>query len=291
MLVRDTPIFSAGISLTIIKPQVAMGVQAFFEKHPVFRHGEFVAFYEAKRSRSRKTRESLLAHHVRRGRLLRVRRGLYAVLPRGADPKRYRPDPYLLAARMTDDAVLAYHTALEFRGRAYSVFEQFQYLTARATRPATFRGYRFRPVRFPKALRDESREDFGVERAERAGLDIRVTSLERALVDVLDRPDLGGGWEEIWRSLESVEFFYVDQVVEYALLLDNATTVAKVGFFLEHHRDALMVREEHLAALERHRPKKPHYVHGGRTDGGRFVAKWNLVVPVALLERSWQEVV
>ena len=35
---------------------------------------------------------------------------------------------------------------------------------------------------------------------------------------------------------ESVEFFNLDRVVEYALLLKNATTVARVGFFLEQHR-------------------------------------------------------
>jgi predicted transcriptional regulator of viral defense system len=267
-----------------------MGLQTFFEKHAVFTHQEFVAFHDAKGQRSCKTRESLLAHHVESGRLLHVRRGLYAVVPVGVDPKRFRPDPYLLAARMTDDAVLAYHTALEFRGRAYSVFEEFQYLTARATRPLTFRSYRFRPVRFPKALREKGREAVEVDWAERAGLDVRVTSLERTLVDVLDRPDLGGSWEEIWRSLESVEFFYVDRAVEYALLLGNATTVAKVGFFLEQHHEALRVREEHLERLRRHRPKQPHYVQGGRGGRGRLVATWNLVVPAELLERSWQEV-
>ena len=33
-----------------------------------------------------------------------------------------------------------------------------------------------------------------------------VTGYERALVDVLDAPEHGGGWEEIWGSLESIEF-------------------------------------------------------------------------------------
>ena len=47
-------------------------------------------------------------------------------------------------------------------------------------------------------------------------------------MDVLDRPDLAGGWEEVWRSLESVEFFDIDQVVRYSLLLENATTCAIV---------------------------------------------------------------
>ena len=74
-------------------------------------------------------------------------------------------------------------------------------------------------------------------------MSLRVASLERTLVDVLNRHRYSGGWEEVWRSLESVEFFDLDRVVEYALLLDNATTVARVGFFLEQHRDTLMVDE------------------------------------------------
>jgi hypothetical protein len=45
------------------------------------------------------------------------------------------------------------------------------------------------------------------------------------LVDVLDRPDLSGGWEEIWRSLETIEYFDLDEIVAYARLLDNATTI------------------------------------------------------------------
>ena len=37
------------------------------------------------------------------------------------DPASMTVDPYLMAAKMTEDAVLAYHTALEFHGRANSV--------------------------------------------------------------------------------------------------------------------------------------------------------------------------
>jgi len=38
-------------------------------------------------------------------------------------------------------------------------------------------------------------------------------------------------------------------VVEYALLFDNATTAAKVGFFLEQHREYLMIEKKHLKEL------------------------------------------
>ena len=267
-----------------------MSLQEFFSAHPVFTHEELVASLRKDKARSPKTREALLAYHQEQGRILRVRRGLYWVVPSGADPATCPVDAYLLAAKMTDDAMLAYHTALEFHGKAYSVFEELQYLTDRAARPVTFRSYRFRPVRFPKKLTAEDKQLFGVKEMDRAGITVRVTTLERTLVDLLDRPDLGGGWEEIWRSLETVEFFDLDIVVQYALLLENATTAAKVGFFLEQHKERLMLDDSHLERLRARQPRKPHYLTRGRR-GGRLVSDWNLVVPVEVLERSWAEVV
>ena len=144
-------------------------------------------------------------------------------------------------------------------------------------------------MRFPTKLTAKNKALFGVKAMDRAGIGVRVATLERTLVDVFDRLDLAGGWEEIWRSLETVEFFDLDVVVQYALLLENATTAAKVGFFLEQHKERLMVEERHLDRLRARRPREPHYLARGRR-GGRLVAAWNLVVPVEVLERSWAEV-
>ena len=95
-----------------------MTLQGFFSTHPVFTREEFAALPHKDKARSPKTREALLAYHQQQGRILRVRRGLYCVVPLGADPATCPVDAYLLAAKMTDDAVLAYHTALEFHGKA-----------------------------------------------------------------------------------------------------------------------------------------------------------------------------
>ena len=111
-------------------------------------------------------------------------------------------------------------------------------------------------------------EFFGVLTTESSGMSLRITGLERTLVDVLDRPHLAGGWEEVWRSLESVEFFDLDSVVEYVDLLGNATTASKVGFYLDTHRQALMVEERHLRELQKRRPRQPHYVD--RKRSGRW---------------------
>jgi len=263
-----------------------VGGTSFLASRRVFTAEEFGQIL----SLGRRSRDSLLGYYRRRGRILPIRRGLYWVLQPGEDAQECAIDPFLVAGWMTDDAVLAYHTALEVHGRAYSGFSEVQYLTAHAVRPTAFRDWRFRAVRYPKALKAAGQQFFGVETQDRSGQAIRVASLERTLVDVLDRPVLGGGWEELWRSLDMVEFFDLDQVVAYALLLDNATTVAKVGWFLEQHRGSLMVEEEHLRPLRQRRPRQPRYVDRNDPGRTRMVPEWNLVVPEVLAEQRWGEV-
>jgi len=267
-----------------------MRLENFFHRRSVFTLEELGNFLASSGPRSPRTRESLLAYHRRAGRIVRVRRGLYAVVPRGAAPETYQFDPFLLASKMTKDAVLAHHTALEIHGKAYSVREHFTYQAGRPLRPVIFRSHVFRGVKYAKALRLKREESFGVVTVDRVGIEIRVTGLERTLVDVLDRPDLTGSWEEVWRSLESVEYFDLDKVIGYVSLLGNATTAAKVGFFLDQHRKSLMVEDSHLKPLHDLQPRRPHYLERSKRKAGRLVTDWNLIVPEKVLHRSWGEV-
>ena len=134
--------------------------------------------------------------------------------------------------------MLAYHTALELHGRSYSIQDQLVHLTSKypSGRSFKFQGIDYRAVAPPTKLNNKEPD---VETGDRAGQSVRVTDLERTFVDVLDRTRLSGGWEEVWRSLETIPYLDLDRVVEYALLLGNSATVARVGFFLSQHRDAL----------------------------------------------------
>ncbi len=89
--------------------------------------------------------------------------------------------------------MLAYHTALELHGVAYSAFGQLTYVTSQKNKVFEFQGGWFQAVTSPLAL--------GVQVINRQGLDIQVTGLARTFVDVLDRVELSGGWEEVCRSI------------------------------------------------------------------------------------------
>lgn len=266
-----------------------MRLHELMERKTVLTHEDVLQALDATKPSRQRTKESLVRYHLRSGRLLRVRRGLYLVVPPGATRDSVPVDALLLAAKAAPDGVLAYHTALEFHGRAHSSFQRLHYLSQQQQRPWTFRDYAFQRVAPPKALIRKHGTSKEVKIAERSGETVHVTSLERTLVDVLDRPDLAGGHEELWRSLELVEYFDLDRVVEYALLLDNATTVAKVGFYLDQHRKELMVEESHLRRLRAHRPKQPHYLDRTSRGETKLAREWNLVVPRAVFERSWEE--
>jgi len=258
--------------------------EEFFRTHPAFTHEEYA---HSRQSASRRTVDSLLRKHVASGRVARVRRGLYVAPTMGASAE--AADPFLVATKAAPDAAVSHHAALQFHGRAYSMWSQVTFLTTHATRGFRFGPIEYVPVRPPEQVAQLPDMGGGVECVPSGGGTVRVSTCERAMVDVLHSPALGGGWEEIFRSLSMVEFFDLDAVITYTLALDSAVTAARVGYFLSLHRERLFVEEAHLARLAKHAPKQARYLDTSR-DSGRLVHPWNLIVPDWVLEERWEEV-
>jgi len=266
-----------------------LGLNDFFSRHAIFTIEELDHFLLGQKSLNLNTRKSLLAYYRKKGRIINIQRGLYATIPYSSDPSSFPVDPYLLTAKMAKDAILAYSTALQFHGKAYSIHNRLLYISSKKPINLKFRQYEIKGILTPSALSSKGKEMFGVMVFNRSGVELKVTNLERTFVDVIDRPYLAGSWEEIWRSLESIEFFDLDQVVSYVRLLENKSTAAKVGFFLESHKDALMVEEKYLETLQKLRPRQPHYLSRKSRKDCHFVKNWNLMVPVEILSKSWEE--
>lgn len=264
-----------------------MDADVFLAKHPVYTREEWLAKQGS--SESIRTKETQLHYYVKTGRAVRVRHGLYVSVPAGEDPALLQPDPFLICAKAAPDSVIAYHAAMEYHGRAYSLHQRFDFLTTTDIRHFEFRGVAYRGLTFPKRLLDKQATHCEVEAQERSGVTVRVTSLERTLVDALDRPEVAGGWEEIWRSLGSVEYYDGKRIVAYLKLLGNATTVAKTGYFLEEHQNALPFGAAVLAELASMRPSQVRRMEAKARPDDRFIPRWNLVVPAVVADCRWEE--
>lgn len=249
--------------------------EGFLATHPVFSVDEFYNVVRGGRT-SRHAAMRRLRYAVRRGRLQLVERGLYAVVPPGVE--RFTPDRFLVAAALRQDAVLAYHSALELLGLAHSVYRDVFYLTARPRKDVRLAGGRVRALRHPKALRARSTEAFGVETRERAGVKIRLTGPERTLVDSVLLPRYAGGLDEVMEAARSVSSLDLDRLEHYLSLLDQRRAYAIMGFVLEQAAERLFVPGAMLDRLAKRRPTARIYLDR-RQRGGRLQARWNLIVP------------
>jgi predicted transcriptional regulator of viral defense system len=265
-----------------------MQVKQFFETHPVFHYEEFSRFMEQQGVTKPASCRQQLSYYHKTGRLVHLRRLLYAVKPSTAGPD-FWIDPYLIASKATQDAVLAYHTALEIHGLAYTTFEKLTYLSSTMHKAFSSQSQEFRSVLFPKVLMEHKNTHYGIMTMQRQGMSINVTNIERTIVDVLDRPGLGGGWEEIWRSSDHILNFDIEQVLKYTLMLRNATIVAKVGFFLEQRPPHLSVAQHIIDQLLPYIPKQPHYMNRDQRRNSKYIQKWQLYVPEELIKPQWDE--
>lgn len=266
-----------------------MTIETFFYTHPVFRYEEFAHFKTTQEVNNPRAVRKALLYYVKTMRLLNVRRGMYAVVPPDVSPDQVSVDPYLLASKASNDSVLAYHTALELHGIAYSAFEHFIFLTSQKIKPFEFRGQRFQPVAFQVALKNSSDTNFGIEELDRQGMTIKITNLARTFVDVLDRIELCGGWEEVVRSINHMAALDVNAVIKYCLLLNNRILAAKVGFFLEQRQGAFSVSKNLLQPLMEKKPLTPQSLVAHEREGGQLIKKWNLILPLRVLKKSWEE--
>jgi predicted transcriptional regulator of viral defense system len=259
------------------------GLRDLIATHMLITTEDADAFLRSRGTRNPRTRDRTLAALCASGDLVRVQRGLYA----RAGPERCGPDPYLVASRLAPDAILGLHTALEVRGIVARTTTRCVYFTRLAgtgrRRGPIWCGMGMHRISHPVALARAGKKFLETEMVEgQGGIKIRVTTIERAFVDLMDRPRLTGDWPAIVQVLDAIPPLDLDRVIHYVGCLDNATTAAIAGWFLERNQDRFGVTHAVLCRLEHLRPRGPHYLSRSQRVRGRYIARWNLVVPPLL---------
>lgn len=257
--------------------------EAFVAQHPVFTLEEFA--HSRGKGVDTAAAWNHLKYHLRRGRVKKVVRGVFASVPRGRNPQDHQPDPFLVAACVRPEGIFCYHAALELLGAAHTVWNENTVFCERRHPPISLPDSRVRFLVHPTALERQGASAIATRRVDHHGRMLLVTGPERTLVEGLRRPRWVGGLEE---HLESTSGFGVLDLT----LLERVLTAyghqflwAAVGWFLERNRERWFVPDELLARFEARRAGRPQYLLRG-DRGGRFVARWNLIIPRGLF--GWE---
>ena len=254
----------------------------FFSAHPVFRRAEYAA--AVGRRPQDKVVTAMLSQHLQAGNIRRIARGVFASVPKHADAATWSVDRFLAASRLRCDSTIAYHSALELHGCAYTDGHDVQVITS--GEPGMFEavGLTCRFVGLPRGFAPLD----GVTTVDRLGLGVRVTTIERTIADLFDRYDLAGGSEEHFNSLDLVPRVDAAAVVRYARALGKATAAGALGFWLERERKRLAVPDAALEELRTLMPSQPRYALGARSGKGRTARGWNVILPIDVVERRFE---
>lgn len=253
--------------------------EPFFDRNPVFSLGQAARAFG---QRNRRTTIERLRYHVSTGRLKAVARGIYAVVPAGVEPGRFIPDAFLVAAAVRPDAVFSHHSAFELLGAAHSVWNVVTVVTGARRRPLDLERGRIHFLARPAPLVRANRLDLGVRTVDRSGQTLRVTGLERTLVDSFREPAHAGGVVELVESASGLAVLDLKLLWRVLSAYGEKGLFAGVGWLLERQQRDLFVPDTFLARLEKRRPRSPHYLLRGER-GGRLVRRWNLILPEALV--------
>ena len=254
---------------------------SFFGATPIFGRAEY-ARAVGRRPQDRLV-TGMLAHHLRAGNIRRISRGVFASASTGS------PDRFLAASRLRDGGVMAYRSALELHGCALTQSGEVQVIAPGEPGVVSMKDFCCRfvspPGRLPLAE--------GVTRLERHGLTIEVTTLERTVVDLLDRYGLAGGVQELFGSLDLVADraggldleIDIDAMVRFAAKLGNAAAAGVLGYWLECERSTLEVPDSALQQLRALAPRQSRYALGAKPGQGRAATGWNVILPNDVVER------
>jgi len=267
------------------KPEATRGhrLEWLFARHPVLVLETWARYIKGPNSGKRAVDKA--KYYCETGRLKRLTRGLYAVVPPGVKPDKFIADPYLVAAALRSDSILSHHAALDLLGVARSLFNRITYYTASPRRPLTLDGMAWHALNHPMALKRARKIDLGVVSIDRQGVIIKHTGAERTLVEGFAALEWVGGLEEHVESAAAMRDLDLDILEKYLGLMNRRILYSAVGWFLEKHPEVADVDETLLRRMEKQAPRQPLYL-GSRKAGARLEKRWNLLVPPHLSIKS-----
>jgi predicted transcriptional regulator of viral defense system len=268
-----------------VNPKIAMSrlISApFFSAHPVFGRAEYAA--AVGRRPDDKVVTAMLTQHLQAGNIRRIARGVFASVPKHADAGKWSVDRFLAASRLRRGGVIAYHSALELHGCAYTEGHEVQVIARGEPGVLEAVGLTCRFVKPPRGFAPPD----GVTAVDRLGLEVCVTTIERTIADLFDRYDLAGGAEELFNSLNLVAWVDAAALLRHARALGNATAAGVLGSWLERKQKRLGVPDTALEALRTLVPSQARYALGAKSGEGRTAKGWNVILPIDVVERRFE---
>ena len=182
---------------------------------------------------SKSALKELLSDMVKRGLLMRLKKGLYYIIPYEKEAETYMPDWHLIAGHLAKgtDYYIGYYSAFQIHNLITQPSLKEQIVVAKQIRPSTLK---IKDVKF-QFIYHNMKHFFGSKKIWIDSFNKVICSdLEKTFVDCLFKPDYAGGIVEIARAIyTSKDKIKFDKLLEYTERFNSQAVIKRLGFLLE----------------------------------------------------------
>jgi len=224
-----------------------------------------------------KTAYSQLDRLMKNGLVKKIRKNIYsAINPVTGQIVATR---YQIACAITDTAYISHHSAFEYYGLANQVF--YDVYVSSETR---FNSFEYDNITYKFVA---SRMGEGVVKAKNT-TGVRITDIERTVIDSIRDYNKIGGFEELLHCLEGVHFLDEAKIVRYLEVYNTQGLYQKVGYLLEHYQKEMQLSNAFSDFCKGKIGKSKRYLLNDSNERSIYNSEWELMVPEGLFKIAEQ---
>ncbi len=212
-----------------------------------------------------RTADSLIQSYKKRGWIVSVRRNLYVAMNPETDD--IGCNPFEIGSKISSDATISHHTAFAFFGLTNQVFHEIYVSSESRFSSFDFDGHLYVPI--------TAQNRTGIERYGR----VRVTNLERTVVDSIKDFVKYGGFEELLNCLSMLTYVDESKLTETLRQYNNQFCWQKTGFLLSHFPN-LRLSKEFFNLCKAELKKSVRYLYPDlKNEKHLYDSQWQLYIP------------
>lgn len=212
----------------------------------------------------------LLSDMTKRGLLMRVKDGLYYIIPFEQDAKTFMPDWHLLSQYLVGDAnyYIGYFSALQIHSLTTQPNLKEQIVVSKQIKPSTLK---VKGIPFQFIYHNEE-HFFGSKKAWIDSFNkVQCSDLEKTFIDCLFKPKYAGGITEIAKALhKSKDKIDFQKLFEYAKQFNSQATIKRLGFLLE----LLQIQNPVIEKLQKMRTNSFVLLEPTHPKQGKTIFRW-----------------
>jgi len=215
---------------------------------------------------------SLLYDYQKKGYINLVKRNLYVTI--SMETGQAVANRYFIGSHIAEGSYISHHSAFEYYGCANQIYFEVYVTGKKRFAPFEYDGVIYRYI--------APRISVGVEE-QRDG--VRITDIERTVLDGIGDFEKISGLEELLRCLELVPYLNEEKLLVYLEKYDKQILYQKTGYILYHLKNDLRLSDQFFNICEKKISKSVRYLYREiKHEPNIFNRRWQLFVPLDLMK-------